>query len=170
MNHELLIMRHAKSDWSQNCGDFDRPLNKRGIRSAKKMGLWMKGKAILPRQILVSPARRALSTAQLFCNAASIDPAAIQIMQTIYGASESELYQVLRQMPDKLENILIIGHNPGLEALLVSLATEDIHLAREEKLLPTASIAHLTIQTPWRDLSEKQGLLRSITRPRTLFK
>ena len=141
-------MRYAKSDWSQNCSDFNRPLNKRGVRSAKKMGLWMKGQAILPQKVLVSPAQRALSTPQLFCNAASIDSTAIQIMQIIYGARKNELNQVLRLMPDKLENILIIGHNPSLEELLKSLVTEHIHLAIEEKLLPTASIVHLTIQTP----------------------
>lgn len=169
MNRELFIMRHAKSDWSQNCSDFDRPLNKRGVRNAKRMGEWIKNLPLTPQKILVSPANRALSTAHLFCSAASIEQTAIQIIPEIYNASEEHLYQVLRQVPDKVESVCIIGHNPAIEGLLESLSTNDIPLAEGGKLLPTASIAHLTIQTPWSDLAPNQGLLHSITRPRSLL-
>lgn len=169
MTRELFIMRHAKSDWSQSFSDFDRPLNKRGARNAKKMGEWIKNLQLIPQQILVSPAHRALSTAHLFCSAASIEQTAIQIIPEIYNASENHLYQVLRQVPDKIESVCLIGHNPGIENLLESLSTNDIPLPEDGKLLPTASIAHVTIPTPWSDITPKQGLLHSITRPRSLF-
>ena len=169
MNRELFIMRHAKSDWSQSCSDFDRPLNKRGVRNAKKMGTWIKNLQKIPQQILVSPANRALSTAHLLCDAACIKQTAIQILPEIYHASKEDLYQTLRQVPDKVESVCVIGHNPGIENLLASLSTNDIPLPEDGKLLPTASIAHLTIPTPWSDITPKQGLLHSITRPRSLF-
>jgi len=169
MNRELFIMRHAKSDWSQSCSDFDRPLNKRGAGNAKKMGEWIKNSQLIPQQILVSPANRALSTAHLLCGGASIEQTAIQIVPEIYHASKEDLYQALRQIPDKVESVCVIGHNPGIEDFLESLSTSDIPLPEDGKLLPTASIAHLTIPAAWSDISPKQGLLHSITRPRSLF-
>ncbi|MBL4608424.1 MAG: histidine phosphatase family protein [Pseudomonadales bacterium] len=169
MNHELFLMRHAKSDWSQNCSDFERRLSKRGRRSAKRIGRWIKKQQIRPQKILVSPAHRALKTAELLCQEASIKAEAIEIIPEIYQASEEDLYRLLRQVPDKFESVIIIGHNPSLEGLLKSLVINAPLIPENGKLLPTASVAHITIPPNWHTLALKQGFLHSITRPRSLF-
>lgn len=168
MKRKLLIMRHAKSDWSQDCGDFDRPLNKRGIRSAKKMGCWLKEQGSEPQCILTSPAKRAQQTAKIFCQHADLEVSLIQTEEAIYFGTVKDLYRVLRQISDKLEVILVIGHNPELEIFLQSLAVNRIDIPDDGKLLPTATIAQIAIQPPWSQLSENQGRLSTITRPRTL--
>uniref|UniRef100_UPI0035189862 SixA phosphatase family protein n=1 Tax=Nioella sp. TaxID=1912091 RepID=UPI0035189862 len=61
----LILMRHAKSDWSLGQPDAARPLNARGQRSAEAMGDWLREKGYLPDQILCSSAQRTRETLDL---------------------------------------------------------------------------------------------------------
>lgn len=101
--------------------------------------------------------------------AASNKQTVIQIVPKIYHASKEDLYQALRQIPDKVESVCLIGHNLGTEDLLKSLSTNNIPLPKDEKLLTTASNAYLIISAAWSDIAPQQGLLHSATRSRSLF-
>ena len=60
MGRQLILLRHAKSSWDSGAKrDFDRPLNKRGLRNAPRMGRWLKEKGLVPDHIVSSPAKRA---------------------------------------------------------------------------------------------------------------
>ena len=58
----LVLMRHAKSNWSGDLSDFDRPLNSRGISSARALGNWLRSNDLLPDFALVSAAKRTVET------------------------------------------------------------------------------------------------------------
>lgn len=69
MGKKLLLIRHAKSDWTEiGLKDFDRPLNERGLKNALEMGQRIYIKQLIPSKIISSPAVRAFSTAQIFAN------------------------------------------------------------------------------------------------------
>ena len=69
MKHELLILRHGKSDWNVDVEDFQRPLKDRGKRDARHMGAWLRQQDMVPDHIVTSPAERALATTRKVCKA-----------------------------------------------------------------------------------------------------
>ena len=138
----LLIMRHAKSDWSGNKhSDFDRPLNKRGLSDAAKMGTWLKKQKLVPDCIVSSPAIRAKQTIQLVCEQLNKNAAGIIWDERIYEARLDDLLQVISERGKKSKCTLLIGHCPGLEHLLTYLSKDEPARNGEGKLMTTAAIA-----------------------------
>ncbi len=139
---ELLLLRHGKSDWSTNTTDFERPLKKRGKRNTKQIGKWLVENQLQPDLIISSPAKRALSTAQIVCQAMSLPLNSIQTDERIYGADIDDFLQIISEIPTTVRRILLVGHNPGMEELLEYL-TPVITIPEDGKLMPTATIACL---------------------------
>lgn len=53
MPRELLILRHAKSDWDSGAGtDFDRPLSRRGKHDAPRIGAWLYREGLVPDYVV----------------------------------------------------------------------------------------------------------------------
>jgi phosphohistidine phosphatase len=170
MTHELLILRHGKSDWDAGTDDYHRPLTDRGKRGAQRMGVWLLQQQLLPDLIISSPAERALVTAQKLCKAAGTGDQGIQRDESVYGATAGELHKVLTGCPESVHRVMLVGHNPGLEDLLVLLAGAAVTIPDDGKLLPTATLARLTVMNAWKDLAPESALLESITRPANLPK
>ena len=147
-NKELLLLRHGKSDWHTDTTDFYRPLNKRGNRSALRIGEWLAEKKLTPDLIISSPATRALTTAEIVCSTMGLPIHSIQTEKRIYEASLSDLRQVLLHIPDSIQRLLLVGHNPGFESLLSYLAP-DIAIPGDGKLMPTATLAYLQLDPQW---------------------
>ncbi len=167
MSKELLILRHAKSDWHTTATDFDRPLNKRGKKAAKRIGRWLNAEPIVPDVIVSSPARRALKTAKKVCAACDYDFERVIQDERIYQADVSALLQVLADCPKNATRILLIGHNPGLEELLMYLVNS-VPLANDGKLLATATLARLSIPDELQQLDKNCARLLSLTRAASL--
>ncbi len=167
MTHELLLLRHAKSDWSVDMDDFSRPLKKRGRRAAKQVGRWLNEQRLIPDAILCSPAARTLATAQLVCKQLDIDESTIIYDARIYEASAQALLELLKTRCDD-QRVLLIGHNPGLEDLLVTLIPHSAPLSSNGKCLPTAALAQLTFEGNWTDLTEGCAKLVTLIRPDNL--
>lgn len=168
MSRELLLMRHAKSDWSSGVSaDFDRPLNKRGEQSAPKMGQWLAANQLHADHIVCSPAKRAKQTVQRVCPEINFDLQNIRWEQRVYEASLGDLLKVLAQCPPDAQRVLLIGHNPGLESLLLYLAG-DAPLTGDGKRMTTASVARLRVTDTWAELQNGSARLLSLTRPRDL--
>lgn len=148
MNKELLLLRHGKSDWDTDTSDFNRPLNKRGKINAQQMGKWLNEQQLLPDLIISSPANRALSTAKIVCETMSIPIHTIKTDDLIYEANLADLRLALLQIPGTVQQLLLVGHNPGLEYLL-SYLTPDISIAADGKLMPTACLAYLQLNSQW---------------------
>ena len=148
MNKELLLLRHGKSDWNTDTTDFDRPLNKRGKRNAQKMGEWLDEQKLPPDLIISSPANRALTTAEIVCDTMGLSARSIQTDKHIYEAGLSDLRQVLSNIPDSIQRLLLVGHNPGFESLL-SFLVPNIPIPDDGKLMPTATLAYLQLEEQW---------------------
>ncbi len=169
MPRELLILRHAKSDWDSGAAnDFDRPLAKRGKRDAPKVAAWLYREGLVPDHVISSPAERARQTATKVCEGLDIKKKRIVWESDIYQAGVPELLEVLARCPTKAGTVLIIGHNPGLEELVSYLAGEDLDLPQDGKLLTTSAVARLEMPDEWGRLAPGSGQLISITRPKNL--
>ncbi|MDP3878588.1 MAG: histidine phosphatase family protein [Methylobacter sp.] len=167
MPHELLLLRHAKSDWSIEMDDFSRPLKKRGRRAAKQIGRWLAEQKLTPDAILSSPAIRALATAQRVCKQLGIAESAIISDPSIYEANAETLLALLKLRGEE-RRVLLVGHNPGLEDLLLKLTPNSIPLAANGKCLPTAALAHLVFSGEWIELAEGSAKLVTLIRPDNL--
>ncbi len=111
----LTILRHAKSSWGDaNLVDHDRPLNARGKRDAPIMAARMAVFGIRPSLILSSSARRAWSTAKEVAKELSYPAEFLQREHDLYHAGVSRLLDVLAEQDTGFNNILLVGHNPGL--------------------------------------------------------
>jgi len=148
---ELLLLRHGKSDWNTNTSDFNRPLNKRGKRNVHQMAEWLKKHSLVPDLIISSPANRALSTAEIIGEGIGLDINTIQTKQRIYEASLADLQRVLSQIPDSIQRLLLVGHNPAFGYLVHQLAPT-IPAANNGNLMPTSAIAYLQLDSRWSSL------------------
>ncbi|MFK7800011.1 MAG: histidine phosphatase family protein [Anaerolineae bacterium] len=158
---ELLLMRHAKSDWGQGGSDFDRPLNERGEESAEKMGRLLRTEGVLPTKILCSTAARARGTAEGLIDEAEYEGEVFYSDQ-LYLCDISDFMMVIKKYGDEHERLMVIAHNPGTEALIY-------HLTGEDKRVTTANIAQIELPsvTAWKDVDiTTKGTLKAFWRPR----
>lgn len=159
----LLILRHAKSSWSdESLPDYERPLNQRGLKDAPRMGILLKDYELLPNLVLSSTAKRARDTADLVI-ATSGYAGELRLIPELYSFLSGPYFEVLQGLPDRYERIMLIGHNPGLEELLVALTGEAASL-------PTAALAqvNLPIQA-WGELApDASGELINLWKPKEL--
>src|SRR5881628_778778 len=117
----LSILRHAKSSWDQpNLNDFDRPLNGRGWKAARRMGLELKRRQITFDLVLASMAARVRETLDGLREVFEIK-GPIRFDPGIYHASEAALLSLVRELPETVKTPLLIGHNPGLHQLILEL-------------------------------------------------
>lgn len=169
MPRELLLLRHAKSDWESGAAtDFDRPLAKRGKNDAPKVGAWLYREGLVPDHVVSSPAERARQTVEKVCKRLDFKKKRIIWEPDVYEADISDLLDVLARCPAKATTVLVVGHNPGLEELVLHLAGEEIERPSDGKLLPTAAVARLEMPEDWSQLAPGSAQLISITRPRGL--
>jgi phosphohistidine phosphatase len=162
---ELLLARHAKSDWNTDAkSDFDRPLSKRGKRDAPRMGEWLQSRELIPDYIVSSPSRRTRRTAEAICEILSMDSKSIAWEPGMYEADLNTLLAVLASCPPNKQRILLIGHNPGLEELLIYLL-DSVPDTGTGKLFPTAAIARLQMPQAWLALKRGEARLLELKTP-----
>jgi phosphohistidine phosphatase len=167
MSRELLILRHAKSDWDSAAGsDFERPLAKRGKKDAPRVGEWLYREGLVPDFVVSSPAERARQTVLKVCKSLDFKKKEIVWDAGIYEAGVPRLLEVLARCPSAAATVLLVGHNPGLEDLVTYLAGDEVELPADGKLLPTAALARLEMPAAWQALERGCAQLVSVTRPR----
>ncbi len=158
----LFVLRHAKSSWDNaDLPDFARPLNERGLKAAPLMGKFIYKNQLQPKLILSSPAERAKQTAILIKENAQIG-GEIRYDERIYEASPSRLLEVISEQSDKIQLVMLVGHNPGLEGLL-KILTDEI------QPMPTAALAVIDLKiSKWSGISSSTGNLRMLIRPKEI--
>lgn len=159
----LFLLRHAKSSWKdESISDYDRPLNRRGKPAAETLGSYIKTNKILPELILSSPAIRARETVDRMIKAAKLDTE-VRYDERIYGAGVVRLAEVVSQIENERREVMIVGHNPGMEELL-SLLTEN------EAQIPTAGLAKIVAKVAkWSALNGPQrATLEWLVKPKEL--
>jgi phosphohistidine phosphatase len=153
----LILLRHAKSDWSGDEADRDRPLAPRGRRQAPDAGRWLAANVESIDLVVLSPARRARSTWELV--AAELDsPPPTRVEERAYAASARELLAVVRGLPEHAATVVLVGHNPGMEDLASGLTGEPTPM-------PTSALAVVTLSGSWSAAGEGSGVLRASGRP-----
>ena len=158
----LFLLRHAKSSWDNTAlGDFDRPLSKRGISNAIQLSEYIQKHSISFDLVLSSPSERTQSTLDLVLS--SLDPIPTSnLKECIYHASASSLIQLITEQDDEINNLLIIGHNPGLHILTETLTNESI------VKFPTCAFAKITNFNHWKDVDAGILTLESVITPKEL--
>ena len=166
----LFVFRHAKSSWQDDSlDDFQRPLNPRGRKAAPAMGAFMQREGISPDLILCSAANRTRETLAHILSSLDGD-IAIHGEEALYLASADSLLSRLKTVEPEKNRVMLIGHNPGLQDLVLLLAgsgsAED--LAQIRGKFPTASLAELTFRKSWSELAPGSGKLVQFATPRAL--
>ena len=157
----LVLMRHAKSNWSADLSDFDRPLNERGIRSARALGNWLRAKDLLPDFALVSAAKRTVETFdELKINCP------FEKKRRLYLAPSEEIFHQLRQV--EANRLLLICHNPGISEFSQEILSQwPVHSQFEN--FPTCSTCVIDFDlNDWSDLKFGIGTIRSFLVPKDL--
>jgi phosphohistidine phosphatase len=162
----LYLLRHAKSSWKDtSLPDHDRPLAGRGRRAAKAIARHLREQDLAPQLVLCSTARRARETLERIQS--DLCAATVELEHDLYAASADALLERLRRLPDTVESVMLIGHNPGLQDLALDLARSPASdLATK---FPTAALATLEIRTSnWQELDHKTAEIVAFVRPRDL--
>jgi phosphohistidine phosphatase len=161
MTLRLILMRHAKSDWSLSGDDHDRPLNPRGLRSARALGQWLRDHDYLPDTALVSSAVRTRQTFDLLglAVAPSLD-------RGLYLADENALLRALQDSAGK--TVLMIGHNPGIASFATDVLTEPHSHERFFDYPTGATLVAEFEAASWNDVQLGTGVCRDFIVPRDL--
>jgi phosphohistidine phosphatase len=167
----LYVLRHAKSSWDEpGLDDQDRPLAPRGRGAAGKVAAHMTQAGIRPSLVLCSSALRTRQTLGLLCDALE-SRVEVRIEPAFYGAGEDELLEALRGVPGRVPSVLLIGHNPGVQKLALSLTGrgDEALVARLEEKMPTAALASLEFTGDrWTEVGPRDGQLVAFVVPRDL--
>lgn len=168
-SHLLYLLRHAKSSWDDDTlADHDRPLAPRGHKAATAMARHLRKAGVRPALVLCSSARRARETYS------ALKPAGeLVVERALYGASAAELVYRLRELPEEVPSVMVIGHNPTMQAVVVGLAEQDDgadnpHLEAAREKFPTTALATLRLSGPWSALGAGSCELVALMRPRDL--
>jgi len=151
MKH-LLIMRHAKSSWKEpEIADHERPLKKRGLKDAAAMGKVLKNKKVIPDKIISSTAVRAADTAALVADKCGYKKE-VEYTDKLYMAECKTILELIQSQPDSHKTVLLVAHNPGMEALVQMFS-------KKIESLPTAAIAYFQADIKkWKNLDKKTEL------------
>lgn len=168
----LTLLRHAKSGWNDPVArDFDRPLNERGRRAAQTMGRHMRALGLSFDRVVASPAARVVETLAEVGKGygSAIEP---QWDRRVYLASGATLLDVVTSLPQDADEVLLAGHNPGLEDLALLLVPDSGDDALRDELetkYPTATLAEMTLDIDnWTDAAAGCATLSRFVRPRDL--
>ena len=165
--NRLFLTRHAKSDWDSGANDFSRSLARRGVKDALKMGKWL-AQFSLPELILCSPAKRTRETLEFMELGGELNLAEItEFADELYHASSESIIKCIQRYPTA-GDLMVIGHNPGLEELLLLLLENNKVLRNYEKPFPTGAIYELAIGGKLRRLGRNSATLSNFMRPKLL--
>ena len=167
----LLLLRHAKSSWKNSAlQDFERPLAPRGKRAAPRVGAYMAAQGLSPDLVLSSTAVRARQTLDLVLPHLSGAPR-IEYEGGLYLATSADLLSRLRELKSAARAVMIVGHNPGMQGLAVSLAHAGDGKMRKELAakFPTAALAVIGFKAPdWSKVAPATGTLTHFMAPKRL--
>lgn len=163
MSRRLLLLRHGKSDWEAEYErDHDRPLAKRGVRDAKRIGRFLAQAGRVPDLIIHSTAVRAARTAELAVEAADWS-GEVRASRDLYDADLSDLLGVVHGVDADTKTLLLAGHQP-----LWSMAAAWLTGGGAIRM-PTAAIACIRFEaSDWRDVAEGSGALAWLVIPKLL--
>lgn len=168
---KLMLLRHAKSDWSDlSLDDFDRPLNVRGRKSVDLIARYMIRSRLKPNVIICSTAVRTRETVERLINGLAC-PLDVIYTDRLYEAGTATLFDIVRQIDSANDSAMIVGHNPGLHAfstLLMAEGQPDL-LGRIRHKYPTGALAEFELAPPlYQHVGPAMAKLTSFVKPKDL--
>lgn len=158
MKRTLVLIRHAKSSWSNPLqSDFERPLNSRGEQDAPMMGSHLKKLSLIPDLIISSTATRAINTAKKIAEAIGYNQDEIRQEDHLYHCIPQVFEEIITELPETIKTVFIVAHNPGITAF-----TNELSAKFKIDNMPTCSVVAATINADrWSDFNmvEKQVFL-----------
>ncbi|MCX4746064.1 histidine phosphatase family protein [Kitasatospora sp. NBC_01287] len=163
-SRRITVLRHAKADWPE-VADHERPLADRGRHQAPAAGEWLADSGINPDFVLCSTSVRTRDTWKLVAHELPKRARKTVFEDRIYEATAGEIIEVLQETPEQYADLILIGHNPGVQSLVEVLAG-DVSLGDELSRLrqggfPTAGIAVLSFEGSWKAVEPGVGTLVS---------
>ena len=158
----LIIIRHSKSSWKDHSlSDFDRPLNKRGIKDAKKMSFELSEKIKKVDLLLSSSSKRTTQTSNYFLD--SINVRSNIFSENLYHSSSDLIFDYVLKINNKYNKAIIVGHNPGLTNIINKLTNLKLDN------LPTSGIVIIVFNVDnWENINYQSGLVEWIKFPKDL--
>jgi phosphohistidine phosphatase len=168
MTRTLYLLRHAKSSWDDpTLPDHERPLSGRGRRACARLAAHLRTAGVAPGLVLCTSAARARETYERI--AAGLPATTeVRIDAELYGASVDDLLATLRALPDPLDSVMLVGHDPGLQGLVLSLARPGPLRDDAQAKFPTGALATLSLTTSWAAVRPDTAELTSFVKPRAL--
>jgi phosphohistidine phosphatase len=167
--HQLHLIRHAKAAAADSVDDRDRPLSRRGRDAARRVGESLPAALGPVDLVLCSTALRTRETAALVLTGFAVPPRVL-FDDALYLAGAVALIQRLRRLDEACGTVLLIGHNPGLHDLAVSVAATDSprYRALAEGKFPTTARASFAVACSWTDLNRSRHALLDYATPKSL--
>jgi phosphohistidine phosphatase len=165
----LMLVRHAKSDWHAHKSDFERPLNKRGAEDALRMGVYLSQQGLVPDCMVVSGAKRAKETAKLMLEALPIAENHVIYDKELYLADRETLQEIIEVYASKNKRLLLLAHNPGMDDLVSYFSTTDPALTDSGKLMVTCAVACFAFNDINDVRSPGKGILDNLYRPKEVL-
>lgn len=150
----LYLLRHAKSSWDHpGLGDKERPLAKRGLANAPEMGKRFASRDESVDRVISSPAKRAFTTAQLFCEACGFPVDQIEIDDNLYFLGAGSIQDVIANQDDSVNSLMLVFHNPD-----ITYFANSIDDALRIDNVPTAGLVRFRSDiSQWSDWSRSGG-------------
>lgn len=151
----LTLIRHAKTEPARpGQEDWDRVLEARGLHDAAEMGRRLKGRQLKPDKILLSPAVRTVTTAQIMARELGVSEDKLVLDERLYLASDKDMLKVIQQSGSAAAHLAVVGHNPGITDLADRLAAE-----RSMQNMPTGGVFTLEfVIDAWSELALGTGV------------
>lgn len=163
MSKSITIIRHAKSSWESAEGDHQRPLNDRGHADARLIGEHIAQRLPAFDTVYCSQAKRARQTFQNLNTSLHIDATKVHQLSALYLAELIDLLAIINGVESFNENIIVIGHNPGLTMLCNYLTNDNM------SNLPTCGVYTIALQvSDWRAVDQGVGVQKYFCTPRIL--
>ncbi|SCK30789.1 phosphohistidine phosphatase [Streptomyces sp. WMMB 714] len=162
----IVLVRHAKADWPE-VADHERPLADRGRKDAAAVGEWLATHGVAPGLTLCSTAVRTRETWKLTAPHLPHRPRTVY-EERLYDASPGEIIAVINDVPEDVENLLVVAHNPGVQGVAEVLtgSSEGDSLERMQRNgFPTSAVAVLRFDGTWKSVEPGSATLTGYWAP-----
>jgi phosphohistidine phosphatase len=163
----LVLVRHAKSSWDYDVDDHERPLSGRGRRDAEALGRLLSQRSLHPDLVFCSTATRTRQTWE-YAMTGGASAGEVRYLHEIYNAWVPELVAMIRDVPDEIHTLLVLGHAPGIPDLVehVCVRTDTPDWTKMDSKFPTSALAVVNVPGPWAELGKDRAELVSFVVPR----
>jgi phosphohistidine phosphatase len=168
-DRRVVLLRHAKSAWPHGVPDHERPLAGKGRRNARAAGAWLAAEGPRPQLVLCSDATRTSHTWEIVSALLPGESPPVKVVPALYGADPVDVVDLLRTVPERIDAVAVVGHQPTLgetAQVLAGKGSDQVALRRLRAKYPTNGIAVLRFRGRWKDLVAGGAVLETFAVPR----